>query len=157
MITPEEDRETDEASNNDPDHIYAAENIIAASDSSVDPVSGEATFNWRITTYERRGLITKSSFVNGNPLYMNSYRGEMAGLQDLVDWLHKTELRNKVIKIVCDNESCVNGLQKRNMSLVDLDKAESDLMQDIIKKTKRLSRHNNRVGARPPGRRYPLR
>ncbi|KAL3802447.1 hypothetical protein ACHAWO_004749 [Cyclotella atomus] len=96
MITPEEDRETDEASNNDPDHIYAAENIIAASDSSVDPVSGEATFNWRITTYERRGLITKSSFVNGNPLYMNSYRGEMAGLQDLVDWLHKTELRNKV-------------------------------------------------------------
>ena len=60
----------------------------------------------------------------------------MAGLQDLVDWLHKTELRNKVIKIVCDNESCVNGLQKRNMSLVDLDKAESDLMQDIIQKLK---------------------
>ena len=80
----------------------------------------------------------------------------MAGLQDLVDWLHKTELRNKVIKIVCDNESCVNGLQKRNMSLVDLDKAESDLMQDIIQKLK-FSGHNNRVGARPPGRRYPLR
>jgi hypothetical protein len=85
MITPEDNRETDEATNDDPDHIYAAENIIAASDSSVDPVSGEATFNWHITTYERRGLITKSSFVNGNPLYMNSYRGEMAGLQDLVD------------------------------------------------------------------------
>ena len=136
MITPEEDAEIDEATKDNPDYIYTAENIIAASDSSVDPVSGEATFNWRITTYERRGLITKSSFVNDNPLYMNSHRGEMAGLQDLVNWLHKTELRNKVIKIVCDNESCVNGLQNRNMSLTDLDKAESDLMQDIIHKLK---------------------
>jgi ribonuclease HI len=136
MITPEEDAEMDEATKNDPEYIYAAENIIAASDSFVDPVSGEATCNWRITTYKRRGLITKSSFVNGNPLYMNSYRGEMAGIQDLADWLHKTDLRNKVIKIVCDNESCVTGLQNRNMSLTDLDKAESDLMQDIIQKLK---------------------
>jgi hypothetical protein len=60
----------------------------------------------------------------------------MAGIQDLVDWIHTTELRNKVIKIVCDNESCVKGLQKRDMSLTDLDKAESDLMRDIIHKLK---------------------
>ncbi|KAL7502036.1 hypothetical protein ACHAXN_000218, partial [Cyclotella atomus] len=39
MITPEEDAEIDEATKDDPDYIYAAENIIAASDSSVDPVS----------------------------------------------------------------------------------------------------------------------
>jgi hypothetical protein len=136
MITPVEEAEVDEETREDPEHIYAAQNIIAASDSSVDPLSGEATYNWRITTYDKQGLITKSSFVNGNPLYMNSYRGEMAGLQDLVDWLHKTELRHKVIKIVCDNESCVKGLQRQNMSLTDLDKAESDLLQDIIHKLK---------------------
>ena len=76
----------------------------------MDLVSGEVTFNWHITTYDRKGLITKSSFVNSNPLYMNSYRGEMARIQDLVNRLHATELQNKVIKIVCDNESCVKGL-----------------------------------------------
>jgi hypothetical protein len=81
--------ETDET---DIEYINQATNIIAASDASVNPITGEAAFNWRITTYEKRGLITKSSFVNSNPMYMNSYRGEMAGIQDLVDWLHTTEL-----------------------------------------------------------------
>jgi hypothetical protein len=67
--------ETDET---DIEYINQATNIIAASDASVNPITGEAAFNWRITTYEKRGLITKSSFVNSNPMYMNSYRGEMA-------------------------------------------------------------------------------
>jgi hypothetical protein len=39
-----------------------------------------------------------------------------------------------VIKIVCDNESCVKALNKGELSLVDLDKAESDLIRDIIDK-----------------------
>jgi hypothetical protein len=118
------------------DHIYCATNIIAASDSSVDPISGEATFNWRITTYDKRGLISKSLFVNSNPMYMNSYRGEMGGIQDLVGWIHATELQKKVIKIVCDNESCVKSLNRQGFSLVDLDKAESDLIRDITTKLK---------------------
>jgi hypothetical protein len=112
MISPVEESKVDKATRDDPEHIYAAENIIAATDSSVDPVSGEATFNWHITTYNKKGLITKRSIVNSYPLYMNSYRGEMAGIHDLVDWLHAAELQNKVIKIVCDNKSCVKGLQK---------------------------------------------
>ena len=128
MPTPLLD-EPPEADEIDKDYIYQATNIIAASDSSVNPITGEATFNWRITTYDKRGLISKSSFVNSNPMYMNSYRGEMAGTQDLVDWLHATDLRKKVIKIVCDNESCVKALNKDTFSLIDLDKAESDLIQ----------------------------
>jgi ribonuclease HI len=127
----EESAEADEINT---EYRYQATNIIAASDASVNPITGEAAFNWRITTYEKRGLITKSSFVNSNPMYMNSYRGEMAGIQDLVDWLHTTELRQKVIKIVCDNESCVKALNKGELSLVDLDKAESDLIRDIVNK-----------------------
>jgi septum formation inhibitor-activating ATPase MinD len=127
----EESAEADEINT---EYIYQATNIIAALGASVNPITGEAAFNWRITTYEKRGLITKSSFVNSNPLYMHSYRGEMAGIQDLVDWLHTTELRRKVIKIVCDNESCVKALNKGELSLVDLDKAESDLIRDIVNK-----------------------
>jgi hypothetical protein len=131
-VPPTDDpMETDEK---DMEHINQATNIIAASDASVNPITGEAAFNWRITTYEKRGLITKSSFVNSNPMYMNSYRGEMAGIQDLVDWLHKTDLRRKVIKLVCDNEGCVKTLNKGKLSLVDLDKAESDLIRDIVDK-----------------------
>jgi hypothetical protein len=125
---------TDDVDQEDPEHIHRATNIIAASDSSVDPITGEATYNWRITTYDKKGLITKSSFINANPLYMNSYRGEMAGIQDLVDYMHKTDLRRKVLKIVCDNKGCVDILQNNEVSLVDLDKAESDLIRDIKKK-----------------------
>jgi hypothetical protein len=47
-----------EAESTDPSIIYQATNIIAASDSSVDPITGEATYNWRITTYDKKGLIT---------------------------------------------------------------------------------------------------
>jgi hypothetical protein len=136
IISTEEPPDPSKLSENDPEHIYNATNIIAASDSSVDPITGEATYNWRITTYDKRGLITKSSFVNSNPAYMNSYRGEMAGLQDLITWVHSTELRKKVLKIVCDNKGCVDVLQNQHISLVDLDKAESDLIQDIKKKLK---------------------
>jgi ribonuclease HI len=67
---------------------------------------------------------------------MNSYRGEMAGLQDLVEYIHATELRRKVLKIVCDNKGCVDSLQEGELSLVDYDKAESDLIRDIKKKLK---------------------
>jgi hypothetical protein len=100
----------------------------------VDAITGDATYNWRITTYDKKGLITKSSFVNANPAYMNSYRGEMAGIQDLVDHIHDTELRRKVLKIVCDNKGCVDVLQDGDLSLVDYDKAESDLIRNIKKK-----------------------
>jgi hypothetical protein len=125
---------TEDATENDPEHIYRATNIIAASDSSVDPITGEATYNWRITTYDKKGLITKSSFVNGNPAYMNSYRGEMAGLQDLFDYIHATDLRRKVLKVVCDNKGCVDVLNQDGTTLVDLDRAEADLIQNIKKK-----------------------
>jgi hypothetical protein len=131
---PPPEEATDEVDQDDPEHIYQATNIIAASDSSVDPITGEATYNWRITTYDKLGLITKSSFVNANPMYMNSYRGEMAGIQDLVDYLHQTDLRRKILKIVCDNKGCVDVLQDTDISLVDLDKAEADLIRDIKKK-----------------------
>jgi hypothetical protein len=61
----EESAEADEINT---EYIYQATNIIAASDASVNPITGEVAFNWRITTYEKRGLITKSSFVNSNPM-----------------------------------------------------------------------------------------
>ena len=67
MITPEKENASDEATKDDPDHIYAAENIIAATDASVDPVSGEATFNWRITTYERKRTHYQEFFCQWQP------------------------------------------------------------------------------------------
>jgi hypothetical protein len=65
---------------------------------------------------------------------MNSYRGEMAGLQDLFDYIHATDLRRKVLKVVCDNKGCVDVLNQDGTTLVDLDRAEADLIQNIKKK-----------------------
>jgi ribonuclease HI len=113
--------------------IYEAASIIAASDSSVDNFHGEASFNWRITTWTKKGLITRSAFAEGNPKYMNSHRGEMAGVHDLIKWLHSEGMTRKKIKIVCDNQSCVNTLNTTYFSLTDLDQAEADLIRNIRK------------------------
>jgi ribonuclease HI len=113
--------------------IYDAVSILAASDSSVDNFQGEASFNWRITTWTKKGLITRSAFAEGNPKYMNSYRGEMAGVHDLIKWLHSEGMTRKKIKIVCDNQSCVTTLNTTYFSLTDLDQAEADLIRSIRK------------------------
>ena len=72
---PNEDEEIieEKATETDPQHIRDAAKIIAVTDSSMDPTTDEAGFNWRITTETKMGLITKSAFVNGNPQYMQSY------------------------------------------------------------------------------------
>lgn len=52
---------------------------------------------------------------------MNSYRGEMVGLQDLFEYLHAIDLQRKVLKIVCDNKGCVDVINQEGTALVDLD------------------------------------
>ena len=55
----------------------------------------------------------------------------MAGITDLVEWIHKTELKHKIVKIVCDNKSCVDNLNNTHTTLTQLDKPEADLIQDV--------------------------
>jgi fructose-specific phosphotransferase system component IIB len=97
--------------------IYEAASIIAASDSSVDNFHGEASFNWRITTWTKKGLITRSAFAEGNPKYMNSYRGEMAGVHDLIKWLHSKGMTRKKIKIEYVTIKAVSKLSTQHISL----------------------------------------
>jgi ribonuclease HI len=119
--------------------VRSARTILAASDSSVDPIDGRATFNWRITTTRKVGLISKCDVVRSNPKYMNSYRGEFAGLNSLITWLLDNSFHTKTIKIVCDNRSCVDILQDLHIQLTDLDKAEADLIIDTRRKLSRFA------------------
>ena len=114
----------------DLDYIREATTLYAVFDSSVDPIDGTATFNWCVTTAERRGLVSRSDFMQSNPKYMNSYRGEFVGLKDLTAWLVQNDLHRKQVQISCNNEGCVNMLQYFTMELTDLDKAEADLIRD---------------------------
>lgn len=116
--------------------IRSATSLVAVSDSALDPISGEATYNWRITTWSRNGLIEKSSFVNGNPDYMTSFRGELYGVNDLLRFIVESGLHQKRFTISCDNEAVVNKLQYLETSLAELDRAESELIKhsrDLLK------------------------
>jgi hypothetical protein len=87
-------------------HINEATSILAVTDSSaVDNFTGEGTINWRITTWNRAGLITKSAFITGNPKYMNSYRGEMAGILDLIQYLDSAGYHTKAIVLSSSSAS----------------------------------------------------
>jgi hypothetical protein len=98
-------------------HIEEATSILAVTDSSaVDNFTGDGTFNWRITTWNPAGLITKSAFVSGNPKYMNSYRGEMAGILDLIQYLDTAGYHTKTITLCCDNQSCITVLNDEYFS-----------------------------------------
>lgn len=55
-LPPPQNITTEDATEDDTDHIYRATNIIAASDSSVDPITGEAH-----TTGELQHMIRKVS------------------------------------------------------------------------------------------------
>ena len=112
------------------DILQDADRIVAVSesDASVDPITGEATYAWRVTTWSNRGLIRRSLFVNGNPDYMNSYRAELAGLHNLIHWMIEAGFNGKHVTISCDNEACVNGLSTTFCGLSDLDKAKADLL-----------------------------
>ena len=115
-----------EASEDDPIHIRMAAEIIAASDGSVDPLTGAAAFNWRITTYKKLGLISRSFTLPTDPKYMDSFHAELAGLNDLVLWMREAGLHKKKIKIVCDNKSCVDLLNRDTYGLTDLDRAQGE-------------------------------
>lgn len=57
----------------------------------------------------------------------------MAGVHDLIKWLHSEGMMRKKIRIVCDNQSCVTTLNTTYFSLTDLDQAEADLIRSIRK------------------------
>ena len=120
-------------------YVRSARAILAASDSSVDPIDGRATFNWRITTIKKVGLISKCDVVRSNPKYMNSYRGEFAGLNSLITWLLHNSFHTKNIKIVCDNKSCVDVLLDLHIQPTDLNEAEADLIVDTRRKLSKIA------------------
>ena len=125
----------------DYDFLQDAERIVAVSDASVDPITGEATYAWRVTTWGNRGLVCRSSFVNGNPDYMNSYRAELAGLYNMLQWMIDAGFTDKHVTISCDNEACINGLSTTFCGLSDLDKAEADLLVPCRNALKSLSQY----------------
>ena len=48
-------------------HIRSAREILAAGDSSVDPIDGRATYNWRITTVQKSALPQNVILSNPTP------------------------------------------------------------------------------------------
>jgi ribonuclease HI len=129
----DEDEEKAECEN--VDILERAEELIACSDGSYNPISQKAAFNWRIITREENGLTSVSAPVMTNQKYLNPYRAEFAGLRSLIRYLKKKKLHRKRIRIHCDSKSCVDLLQKGRHTddLASLEKAESDIITSIQK------------------------
>jgi ribonuclease HI len=114
----------------DPIHIRQSNELVAVSDGSVDPMTGKAAYNWRITNSKGMGKITRSCFLHANPKYADSYFAELSGLNDLVRWINEAGLHHKSIVIGCDNKACVDLLSSTYISLTDLDREQGDLLRN---------------------------
>ena len=78
--------------------------------SFVDPVSGKAAFNSRVTTPDRVAMIEHSAPTYMNPKYTDSYSSEYDGIRDLVKYMRMNDLHKKKTSIYCDNEGCTRVL-----------------------------------------------
>ena len=114
----------------EPDLVRNAQRLTAVTDGSVDPVSGKAGFSWIITTPGRTAWIKCSKPVRSNPKYMTSYRAEMAGLHNVIQYISTNALSDIDIELWCDSESAVKVLNSTDeYMLTSLDAAESDLVK----------------------------
>ena len=79
---------------------------------------------------------------------MNSYRAELAGLHNMIQWM-----------IEADNEACVKGLSTTFCGLSDLDKAEADLLVPCRNALKSFGQYEMiwTHGHQAPGRGYTIR
>ena len=102
---------------------------IGVSDGSVDPITGMAAYAWILTTRERKGHIKRKRPVLANPKYLNSYRAELSGLVDMLQYIARNGMETHEIELWCDSESVVDRLtHKSEMSLTDMTSPESDLL-----------------------------
>ncbi|KAL7550562.1 hypothetical protein ACHAWF_015354 [Thalassiosira exigua] len=121
------------------DDILQAERATAVSDGSVDPISGKAGFAWVLTLPNKTAWIKRSAPVRSNPKYMTSYRAELAGVHDVLQYLDDNAMNDKLIDLWCDNKGVIDVLSPGgDYSLTNLNAAESDLVKSALKILKRL-------------------
>ena len=120
------------------DRLVSSDRATGVSDGSLDPVSGKAAFAWVLALPDRTAWVKRSTPVRSNPRYISSYRVELAGMCDLLEYILENDLGHIVIDLWCDNKAVVDLLMRPDpYSLTDLDSAESDLTQkatDILAK-----------------------
>ncbi|KAL7549684.1 hypothetical protein ACHAWF_012947, partial [Thalassiosira exigua] len=114
----------------DPTSVHKCTKGIGVSDGSVDPLSGKAAFCWILTTPDRKAWIKVSKPVRANPRYMTSFRAEMAGLLDMLQYIDKHNMHDAFLTLWCDNKACLDILSsKEDPYMTDLSSSEADLIQ----------------------------
>ena len=73
--------------------------------------------------------VATPDLVEASPRYMTSYRGELAGIHNMVCSLKKAGYSDRTVELWCDSESVLKSLNLRKPPmLADLSKAEGSLV-----------------------------
>ena len=109
--------------------LWDSNKIIGVSDSSVDPLTGAASYSWIITNEEETGCINRTEPTETDPENMTSYRGELAGVHCMVTHLVKNNKTHLPLELWCDNESVLKAINPTvDPTFVSLCKAEGALV-----------------------------
>ena len=137
-VAPVNDEEKENA-----DALMADIPKIGVSDGSVDPISGAAAYARVLTTRSRLGKIKRKRPMRANEKYMNSYRAELGGVCNLLQYIVKNGMQGHEIELWCDNKGVVDRLSNEmQLSLTDMTAAESDLLKvarDQLRQMPRVS------------------
>lgn len=123
----------DDTESHHPELVKSATSATGVSDGSVDPVDGRGAFAWVLSLPGRTAWIKRRRPVRSNPRYMTSYRAEMAGVADLLQYIKDEGLHTIEITLWCDNEAVVKVLSGENaLALTDMNKSEADLTKTAL-------------------------
>ena len=131
IYTPEEPPppQTDDFISNNLTQLYASDKITGVSDGSMDPMTGNAGFEWVIALDNKAAWVKHAETVRANPKYMTSFRVEFAGVHNMLKYIVDNGLHDKKITIWCDNEAVIKVLAQTDPYLADLTNSEGDLLK----------------------------
>ena len=125
------------------DLLWTSDKIIGVSDSSVDPLTGAAAYCWIMTNEEETGAIARTEPTESDPESMTSYRGELAGVHCMINFLVKNDKTHIPLELWCDNESVLKAINPTvDPTFISLCKAEGALVQQtklLLRKFKNVT------------------
>jgi hypothetical protein len=90
-------------------HLIRSSTLLACSNGSFNPICGEGSHGWVISSSEKHLLLKGAGPVSGNPYTNSPYRAELSGIISLFCVLHKicnySQFATGGATIYCDNKS----------------------------------------------------
>jgi ribonuclease HI len=101
---------TDDTRSLHPQQVYDADKLYLVSDASLHPITSKAAYEWVLSTTDRSAHIKRCAPSRTNPRYTSTFRAELDGINNGLQYCDDKGLNSKSITIYCDNLEVIRAL-----------------------------------------------